>query len=68
MDGREERIYEEAAELWRTLHGGAEPTSADSAEILANITRTLPDIGYVRICSPHLRPWTITEPKRRSVD
>jgi len=65
MDGRETRIYEEAAALWRELHGGAEPTAAEGAEILATITKSLPTAGYHRICSPYLRPSTITEPKRR---
>ena len=65
MDGREERIYEEAAALWRELHGDAEPAVRSGAQILELITGTLPDLGYDRICSPYLRPSTITGPKTR---
>ena len=65
MDGRDERIYEEAAALWRELHGGAEPTARDGEMILNLITLTLPDVGYDRLCSPYLRPSTITGPKTR---
>ena len=66
MDGREQRIYQEAVALWRELHGGAEPTADDGEEILDLITEMLPDLGYDRLCSPHLRPSTITGPKSRT--
>jgi hypothetical protein len=65
MDGRDERIYEEAAALWRELHDDAEPVDGDGAKILDLITGTLPEVGYDRICSPYLRPSTITGPKTR---
>ena len=64
MSGRDERIYEEAAALWRALHGDATPAPADPHAIFAQITGALPDVTYDRLCSPFLRPATITEPKR----
>ena len=63
MSGRDERIYEEAAALWRALHGDAVPAPTDSRAILDQITGTLPDLSYERLCSPYLRPSTITGPK-----
>ena len=64
MSGRDERIYEEAAALWRALHGDAAPAPPDPRTILDQITGALPDVSYDRLCSPHLRPSTIVGPKR----
>jgi hypothetical protein len=62
MDGREDKIYEEAAALWRELYGEPPPIRADGAEMLDVIMRTLPDMSYDRLRSPHLRPTTIAYP------
>lgn len=54
--GRDERIHEEAAALWRELFGEPPPITADGAMMLDAIMRSLPDMGYERLRSPHLRP------------
>lgn len=53
--GRDERIQEEAAALWRELFGEPPPISADGAMMLDVITKSLPEMGYRRLRSPHLR-------------
>lgn len=60
---RDERIYEEAAALWRQLYGKA-PPDADGIEILKRIVGGLPDPSYRRLTTPHLRPANICFPKR----
>lgn len=63
--GREDRIYQEAAALWRELYGEPPPMKADGATMLALITRSLPEKAYDRLRSPHLRPSTdVVMPKR----
>lgn len=61
--GRDERIYEEAAELWRQLHGEP-PPDADGSELLGWILGELPAPGYDRLTTPHLRAANIAMPKR----
>lgn len=56
MQGRDDRIYEEASALWRELFGEPPPIRADGAMMLDVIMRSLPETGYTRLCSPHLRP------------
>jgi hypothetical protein len=68
MDVREERIYLEAAALWRELHGDAAPPPADSEALLEIIMGGLPAVDYERLCSPWLRPSTISGPKTRKAD
>jgi hypothetical protein len=63
MEGRNSKIYEEAAALWRELYGEAPPVH-DGALLLDIITQQLPVTGYTRIRSPYLRPSTITGPRR----
>ena len=63
MDGRDRRIYEEAAALWRELYGESPPVH-DGVLLLDIITQQLPETGYHRIRSPYLRPSTITGPRR----
>lgn len=63
MTGREERIYDEAAALWRELFDGPPPACADGQAILDGILNGLPDIRYERITSPHLRPSQISRPR-----
>lgn len=63
MMGREQKIHEEAAELWRTLYSEQPPQDADGSKILDMIMRDLPDATYARLASPHLRPAAIVFPK-----
>lgn len=53
--GRDERIQEEAAALWRELFGEPPPIAADGPMMLDVIMRSLPDAGYQRLQTPHLR-------------
>jgi hypothetical protein len=62
MDGREQRIYEEASALWREVFGEPPPLRAEGADLLEIVTRCLPEISYERLRSPHLRPSTIVGP------
>jgi hypothetical protein len=62
MDGRNHRIYEEAAALWRELYGEPPPAQADGSKMLDIITRGLGDTPYDRLRSPFLRPSTIAGP------
>jgi hypothetical protein len=65
MDGREKRIYQEAAALWREVFHEPPPQRADGAWMLDMIARKLPEKPYERITSPYLRPSNISWPKRR---
>lgn len=60
---RDERIYEEAVALWLQFYPDPPPRHADGATILDMITRNLPETGYARIATPHLRPEAITFPR-----
>lgn len=57
---REDRIYQEACALWRELYGEPPPETgqgpADGALMLKIIMGSLPEVGYDRLSSPHLRP------------
>ena len=65
MTSRDQRIYEEAAALWRELFKEPPPTRLSGGELLDLIARDLPDPNYYdRIRSPYLRPSTITMPRR----
>ncbi|WP_041372924.1 hypothetical protein [Phenylobacterium zucineum] len=61
--GREDRIYEEAAALWRALYGEPPPITADGGTMLDIIMRTLPEAGYERLRTPHLRPTDVVMPR-----
>jgi hypothetical protein len=63
MTGRDDRIYEEAAALWREVFGEPPPIRADGGTMLDLILKTLPDRGYERMASPFLRPSQISGPK-----
>lgn len=67
MNGRDERIHEEAAALWRELFGEPPPIRADGPMMLDIITKSLPERGYERMTSPHLRPSQIAGPRRQRV-
>jgi hypothetical protein len=62
MASREQRIYEEAAALWRAVFDEPPPPRTNGSAMLEIITRRLGDIAYDRLRSPHLRPSTITGP------
>ena len=63
MDGRDIKIYEEAAALWRELYG-EQPPVRDGSILLDMITQGLADTEYNRLRSPYLRPSTIVGPRR----
>jgi len=62
MPGRDQKIYDEAAALWRLLYGESPPT-ADGGVILDLILDHLPPSEYERLSTPHLRPSNIVFPK-----
>ncbi|THD57729.1 hypothetical protein [Phenylobacterium sp.] len=62
MDGRQQRIYEEATALWREVFGEPPPVRAEGEDLLEIVTRCLPELPYERLRSPHLRPGTIAGP------
>lgn len=62
--GRDDKIYQEALALWRELFREPPPAQVDGRALLALITRRLPEGGYERLKSPHLRPTHISMPKR----
>ena len=64
MNGRDTKIYEEAAALWRQLSGEPPPPGADASAVLDLILSGLPESRYERLANPHLRPFNIAFPKR----
>lgn len=66
MEGREDRIYEEAAALWRELFGEPPPIRSDGGMMLDVIMKSLPEKRYDRMASPHLRPTQISGPRAPS--
>jgi hypothetical protein len=62
MDGREERIYQEASALWRELYGEPPPIRADGGVMLDIIMRSVPAASYERLRSPPRRPGAMTFP------
>jgi hypothetical protein len=66
MMGRDDKVYEEAAALWRALYDGPLPATAEGTVILDLIVGGLPDsTRYERLASPYLRPSNIAFPKWR---
>lgn len=63
MTGRDQKIYEEAAALWRSLYGEPPPREADGSMILNLILCDLPESDYARLATPHLRATNITFPR-----
>lgn len=64
MSGRDDRIYEEAAALWRELFGEPPPARSDGAMMIEMIMKSLPEKDYDRLASPFLRPSQIAGPRR----
>jgi len=62
MRDRDQRIEQEAGALWRELFGEPPPIRADGPTLLDVIMRSLPERGYDRLTSPHLRPSQIKGP------
>jgi hypothetical protein len=62
MEDRDQRIYEEAAALWREVFGKPPPVRVGGPKLLEIITGNLDETGYERLRSPHLRPSTIVGP------
>ncbi len=60
---RDDRIYEEAAALWRELYGDTPPRADDGRAVLDAIMRDLPALGYDRLRSPYLRPRDVVMPR-----
>jgi hypothetical protein len=65
METREDPIYQEAAALWLALFREPPPAEASGSTLLDIIARRAPIATYERLTSPHLRPATITGPKKR---
>jgi hypothetical protein len=63
MPGRDAKIYEEAAALWRQLYGEPPPAVADGTVILDLILNEQPATDYDRLSTPHLRRSNITFPR-----
>jgi hypothetical protein len=68
MESREQRVYEEAAALWREVFDAPPPPRTDGSTLLAIITRSCGDASYERLRSPFLRPSTITGPAQPKDD
>ena len=64
MNGRDDKVYQEAAELWRQLNGEPPPAGADASTMLDLALRRLPAARYERLANPHLRPFNIAFPNQ----
>lgn len=64
MNDRNDLIYQEAADLWISLHGEPLPEGVDGAAMLDLILGDLPDARYERLADPRLRPANIAFPRR----
>ena len=62
--GREERINQEAVELWCELYGELPPPHTRGVALLEAILRRMGHSDYSRLTSPHLRPANIAMPGR----
>jgi hypothetical protein len=62
MQSRDERIYQEAAALWRQVFGEQPPVRVDGPMMLDIIMRSLPEQTYDRLRTPHMRPSNIAWP------
>ncbi|MCR5878222.1 hypothetical protein [Phenylobacterium sp. J367] len=60
---RDDQVQAEAAALWRALFGEPPPIQADGVTMLDVIMKSLPEVAYDRLASPHLRPAQIARPR-----
>lgn len=68
MEPREQRIYDEAAALWREVFNELPPALTDGPTMLKIIMRCAGPPPYERLHSPHLRPSTIAGPAQPTDD
>lgn len=66
MNGRDDKVYQEASALWRLVHGEPPPADADATLVLDLLLGGLPETPYERLASPDLRRGDITFPKYSS--
>lgn len=64
MASRDQRVYREAAELWRTIYGEPPPKGVDASEVLDALLKGQEAPGYERFASPHLRRADVIHPRR----
>jgi hypothetical protein len=64
MPGRDDKIYQEAAALWRQVYGESPPRGIDGGDMLERLMHKLPETRYARFQSRHLRASNITFPRR----
>ena len=64
MTDRNDIIDQEAADLWRRLHGDPRPEGLDGPGMLDLILGGLPAPRYERLADPHLRPTNVVFPRR----
>ena len=62
MPGRDQKIYDEAAALWRQLYDRP-PPATDGRVILDLILDDLPTGQYDRLATPYLRRSNVTFPR-----
>ena len=62
MEDRDQRIYEEAAALWREVFGKPPPVRVGGPKLLEIITGNVGAAEYERLRSPFLRASTIVGP------
>lgn len=63
MTSREEKLREEAAELWRALFGEPPPITASGTEVLDVLVRAAPVADYERLQYPQLKSRGVTWPR-----
>ena len=62
MSGRESRIYEEAAALWRTVRGVAPPSDLTAQELLLQVLEQMEADPYDRLNAAERRRRDIVWP------
>ena len=65
MPGRNEKIYKEAAALWRHVYGEPPPRGVDAGRLIERAMNGMPEPRYGRFTSRHLRASNITFPRPR---
>jgi hypothetical protein len=65
MSGRDERIEEEARQLWYALHGYPPPAGLSGPQLLLHVLEQMERCGYERLGEAHARRRDITWPSDR---